>query len=200
MSKGGRIFSRRRRPSSLRRKSRSSWACSGRAPVEVVLRLLLRLDVDLMWDGGIGTYVKASHQSHADAGNPTNDSFRVNANGSTKVVGEGNLGFTPAARWSSRCWVVASTRTSSTIPVVSICPTTRSTSRPAQPDGHRWVMTLDERNVLESLPRSCRRRTGQQRPARSSSRSTTSGRRSTRSPSRAPSTGSAARAACHEPR
>ena len=35
---------------------------------EVVIRILLRLDVDLLWNGGIGTYVKATDETHMDAG------------------------------------------------------------------------------------------------------------------------------------
>ena len=69
-------------------------------PTDAVIRLILRMQVDLLWNGGIGTYFKASTESHADAGDATNDSLRVNANElRCRVVGEGgNLGFTQAGR------------------------------------------------------------------------------------------------------
>jgi glutamate dehydrogenase len=67
-------------------------------PPEQVIRLILRMQVDLLWNGGIGTYVKASNETHADADDRDNDALRVNANElRCKVVGEGgNLGFTQA--------------------------------------------------------------------------------------------------------
>ena len=67
---------------------------------ESLIRAVLGAPVDLLWNGGIGTYVKADHESHADAGDASNDAVRVNASDlRAKVVGEGgNLGFTQAAR------------------------------------------------------------------------------------------------------
>lgn len=69
------------------------------APHEVI-RAILRMPVDLMWNGGIGTYVKASTESHADAGDRSNDAVRVNGRDlRCRVVGEGgNLGFTQLGR------------------------------------------------------------------------------------------------------
>ncbi len=65
-----------------------------------VIRALLRAPADLLWNGGIGTYVKASYETHADAGDKTNDSVRVDASElRCRVVGEGgNLGLTQRAR------------------------------------------------------------------------------------------------------
>ncbi|MSP91422.1 MAG: hypothetical protein EXR79_06410 [Myxococcales bacterium] len=65
-----------------------------------MMRAILLLPVDLFWNGGIGTFVKASHESHVDAGDRSNDAIRVDASElRCKVVGEGgNLGFTQAAR------------------------------------------------------------------------------------------------------
>ena len=56
--------------------------------------------MDLLWNGGIGTYVKASSETHADAGDKANDAVRVNgAELRAQVVGEGgNLGVTQAGR------------------------------------------------------------------------------------------------------
>src|SRR5207302_1396522 len=65
-----------------------------------VIRALLRAPVDLLWNGGIGTYVKARDERHADVGDKTNDAVRVDAQAlRARVVGEGgNLGFTQRAR------------------------------------------------------------------------------------------------------
>ena len=67
---------------------------------EALIRRVLRAPVELLWNGGIGTYVKASSESHADAGDPTNNAVRVDAKDlRCQVVGEGgNLGFTQRAR------------------------------------------------------------------------------------------------------
>jgi glutamate dehydrogenase len=61
---------------------------------------ILAAPVDLLWNGGIGTYVKATSESQADAGDKANDPVRVNASQlRCKVVGEGgNLGFTQLGR------------------------------------------------------------------------------------------------------
>jgi glutamate dehydrogenase len=65
-----------------------------------LIRAILLAPVDLLWNGGIGTYVKASTESHADAGDKNSDGTRVNGNElRCKVVGEGgNLGFTQRGR------------------------------------------------------------------------------------------------------
>ncbi|MEO0576724.1 MAG: NAD-glutamate dehydrogenase [Pseudomonadota bacterium] len=65
-----------------------------------LIAAILKMPVDLIWNGGIGTYVKASDESHADVGDRHNDSVRVNADQlQCKVVGEGgNLGLTQLAR------------------------------------------------------------------------------------------------------
>ena len=65
-----------------------------------VIRAILRAPVDLLWNGGIGTYVKASTESHADAGDKANDAVRVDASElRCRVVGEGgNLGCTQRGR------------------------------------------------------------------------------------------------------
>ncbi|MFJ5992655.1 NAD-glutamate dehydrogenase [Lentzea sp. NPDC092896] len=69
------------------------------SPPELKKAILLS-PVDLLWNGGIGTYVKASTESHADVGDKANDSIRVDgADLRVKVVGEGgNLGLTQRGR------------------------------------------------------------------------------------------------------
>jgi glutamate dehydrogenase len=69
-------------------------------PPDELISAILRAPVDLLWNGGIGTYVKATLQVQADAGDRTNDAVRVNASElRARVVGEGgNLGLTQEAR------------------------------------------------------------------------------------------------------
>ncbi|WP_432521279.1 NAD-glutamate dehydrogenase [Kineococcus sp. SYSU DK006] len=69
------------------------------SPVEL-LRAVLRAPVDLFWNGGIGTYVKASAESHAEVGDKANDAIRIDGRDlRVKVVGEGgNLGLTQRGR------------------------------------------------------------------------------------------------------
>jgi glutamate dehydrogenase len=68
-------------------------------PAEVI-RAILLAPVDLLFNGGVGTYVKASTESHAAAGDKANDAVRVDgADLRCRVVGEGgNLGFTQRGR------------------------------------------------------------------------------------------------------
>jgi glutamate dehydrogenase len=65
-----------------------------------LIKALLKAPADLLWNGGIGTYVKASSETHADAGDLANNPLRVNGNElRCKVVGEGgNLGLTQKGR------------------------------------------------------------------------------------------------------
>jgi len=67
---------------------------------ESLIRVVLQAPVELLWNGGIGTYVKAPFESNADAGDPSNDAVRIDSDQlRCQVVGEGgNLGFTQAAR------------------------------------------------------------------------------------------------------
>jgi len=69
------------------------------APAELIKTILLA-PVDLLWNGGIGTYVKAKTETHAEVGDKTNDPVRVNGSQlRAKVVGEGgNLGLTQLGR------------------------------------------------------------------------------------------------------
>jgi len=65
-----------------------------------LISYLLKAPVDLLWNGGIGTYVKAESETHENVGDKANESVRVNGNElRCKVVGEGgNLGFTQLGR------------------------------------------------------------------------------------------------------
>jgi glutamate dehydrogenase len=65
-----------------------------------LINLLLKAQTDLLWFGGIGTYIKAASQSNLDAGDRANDAVRINGGEvRAKVVGEGaNLGVTQLGR------------------------------------------------------------------------------------------------------
>jgi glutamate dehydrogenase len=65
-----------------------------------LIRHILRAPVDLLWNGGIGTYIKASSETHTEVGDASNDGVRIDASElRARVVGEGgNLGLTQLAR------------------------------------------------------------------------------------------------------
>ena len=101
ISKGGGIFSRQAKTIRLSKEARRMLGTeeTSMKPDELV-SAILRMEVDLLWNGGIGTYAKATTESHADAGDRSNDTVRVNAGElRCKVIGEGgNLGLTQRAR------------------------------------------------------------------------------------------------------
>lgn len=69
---------------------------------EELIHIILQMKAELLWNGGIGTYVKNMDETNSDAGDNANDNLRINANElNVQVVGEGgNLGFTQKARIS----------------------------------------------------------------------------------------------------
>lgn len=73
---------------------------AGRLDGESLIRAVLAAPVDLLWNGGIGTYVKASGETHAAVGDSANDAVRIDAEDlRARVIGEGgNLGLTQRAR------------------------------------------------------------------------------------------------------
>ncbi len=101
LSEGGGIYSRQTKSIDLSPSAQAALGVSQRtlSPLEVI-RAVLCASVDLLWNGGIGTYVKAESESHADAGDPVNDAVRVNGEAlRCRVVAEGgNLGFTQRGR------------------------------------------------------------------------------------------------------
>ena len=74
-------------------------AIAALSPAEL-MSAILKAPVDLLWNGGIGTYIKASSESNADVGDRANNALRVNGGDlRCKVVGEGgNLGMTQLGR------------------------------------------------------------------------------------------------------
>ncbi|MDZ7643203.1 MAG: NAD-glutamate dehydrogenase [Woeseiaceae bacterium] len=101
ISKGGGVYSRQAKQIRLSPEARKLLDIRQTTiqPLELI-RAILRMPVDLLWNGGIGTYIKASSESHADVGDRSNDAVRANANEiRCKVIGEGgNLGMTQLAR------------------------------------------------------------------------------------------------------
>lgn len=101
ISKGGGVYSRQAKSIKLSREVRKLLGvdASSLKPDQLV-NAILKMRVDLLWNGGIGTYVKASHEGHADVGDRSNDAVRVNASElRCRVIGEGgNLGLTQLAR------------------------------------------------------------------------------------------------------
>ena len=101
LSRGGGIFPRTQKSIELNAETRKLLGIEARSldPTSLI-NAILKAKVDLLWFGGIGTYIKASTQSHAEVGDPSNDPLRVDATEvGARVVGEGaNLGVTQAGR------------------------------------------------------------------------------------------------------
>jgi glutamate dehydrogenase len=101
ISAGGGIFTRDQKRIPLSKRVREVLQTElEEASPEALISLMLKAPVDLLWNGGIGTYVKASDEAHAEVGDRANDNLRVSGNElRCKVVGEGgNLGFTQRGR------------------------------------------------------------------------------------------------------
>ncbi len=101
ISKGGGIYSRQAKLIELTPQIKE-WLDIEEAAIspQALIQALLKAPVDLLWNGGIGTYVKASHESHADVGDLANNQVRVDGRDvRARVVGEGgNLGLTQLGR------------------------------------------------------------------------------------------------------
>jgi len=101
ISAGGGIFSRSAKWLDISPEMKARFAIEeDRLTPNDLINALLKAPVDLIWNGGIGTYVKASHETHTDVGDKANDCLRVNGNElRCRVLGEGgNLGFTQLGR------------------------------------------------------------------------------------------------------
>ncbi len=101
ISKGGGVYPRSAKSISLSPEARKVLAIDAtELTPQALMKAILTAPADLLYNGGIGTYVKATHQSNAEVGDRANDAIRVNgAQLRCKVVGEGgNLGFTQLGR------------------------------------------------------------------------------------------------------
>jgi glutamate dehydrogenase len=101
ISEGGGIFERSAKTIKLSPEIRSRFAISNAqvTPNELI-QILLRAEIELLWFGGIGTYIKASSEAQTDAGDRANDAIRIDGRElRCKVIGEGaNLGATQLGR------------------------------------------------------------------------------------------------------
>ena len=101
ISAGGGVFPRNAKtlPLSPQAQAMLGIAAERAEPAEI-MRAILRMEVDLLYFGGIGTYVKASTESQAEAGDRANDPIRIDGRDiRARIVGEGaNLGVTQAGR------------------------------------------------------------------------------------------------------
>lgn len=101
ISKGGGVFSRADKSIKLTPEMKK---CLGTRQMTMtpneLIHNILKMPVDLIWNGGIGTYVKSKKESHAEVGDRANDDLRVNGRDvQAKIVGEGgNLGLTQLGR------------------------------------------------------------------------------------------------------
>jgi glutamate dehydrogenase len=101
LSAGGGVFSRADKSIRLNQEIRDLLALSGaRATPQEVMRAILRAPVDLMWFGGVGTFVKGAAEGDSEVGDRANDAIRITAAElRARVVGEGaNLALTQRAR------------------------------------------------------------------------------------------------------
>ena len=101
LSKGGGVYDRAAKEIALSPEAQALLGLKGRVVSGPdLVRAILGLEVDLMWFGGIGTYVKASTESHGEVGDKVNDPVRISASElRAKVIGEGaNLAITQRGR------------------------------------------------------------------------------------------------------
>lgn len=101
ISKGGGVFERSAKSIKLTAEIKKTFGIAEDSvtPNELI-RAILKAEVDLLWFGGIGTYVKSERESNLDAGDRANDAVRIDGREiRAKVVGEGaNLGVTQRGR------------------------------------------------------------------------------------------------------
>ena len=101
ISKGGGVFRRGQKRILLSTEARSALKCDAtEIDADTLIQLILRAEVDLLYNGGIGTYVRSSEETDAEVGDHANDACRIPASElRCKIVVEGgNLGLTQKAR------------------------------------------------------------------------------------------------------
>jgi glutamate dehydrogenase len=101
ISKGGGVFPRTAKSIKLSKQARAALGLEVKEiEPDALISAILRAPVDLLWFGGIGTYVKAPQENNVQVGDPANDALRVDGTEiRARVIGEGaNLGVTQAGR------------------------------------------------------------------------------------------------------
>jgi glutamate dehydrogenase len=100
ISAGGGVFSRSAKAIELSPQAQAMLSLGSPATPNQIINAILKMRADLLWFGGIGTFVRASSETNEQAGDRTNDAIRVTApEVRAKVIGEGaNLGLTQKAR------------------------------------------------------------------------------------------------------
>ncbi|MDP6389434.1 MAG: NAD-glutamate dehydrogenase, partial [Alphaproteobacteria bacterium] len=101
ISKGGGVFDRSAKSIDLTPEIKQLFGIAeDRVTPNALLKAMLLAEADLLWFGGIGTYIKGADESHADAGDRANDAIRIDGHElRCKVLGEGaNLGVTQLGR------------------------------------------------------------------------------------------------------
>jgi glutamate dehydrogenase len=100
ISKGGGIYSRSAKSLTLSREAQALLELPAQVTPNEAIKGILKSHVDLLWNGGIGTYVKAGSESNSDVGDRSNDAVRIDARElNCKVIGEGgNLGLSQLGR------------------------------------------------------------------------------------------------------
>lgn len=101
ISKGGGVFERSAKSITLTNEMRAALTTDAKtATPDELIKIILKAPVELLWNGGIGTYVKATSETHEQVGDRANNSLRIDGTElRCAIVGEGgNLGFTQRGR------------------------------------------------------------------------------------------------------
>ena len=101
ISRGGGVYSRSEKRIKLSKSAQEALGIEAdEIEPDALISAILKAPVDLIWFGGIGTYIKAARENNAQVGDPINDALRIDAEDvRAKVIGEGaNLGATQAGR------------------------------------------------------------------------------------------------------
>ena len=101
ISQGGGVFARSDKTIAISPEMKAAFDIQEDSlPPTELISCLLKAPVDLIWNGGIGTYIKASDETHAQVGDRANDALRINGcEVRAKIIGEGgNLGMTQRGR------------------------------------------------------------------------------------------------------
>ena len=151
ISKGGGVYSRASKEVRLSPKARQLFGVAESVPPQDLMRAILKARVDLLFFGGIGTYVRASSEGDEAAGDRANDAIRVTgAELNCKVIGEGaNLGMTQRGRIeAAQRGIRLNTDAIDNSAGVNTSDVEVNIKIALSGPVHSGVLTLDARNVL----------------------------------------------------